>query len=74
MLTGKECKKWAYMCLMRPPMPGAIPKNGLDSVDFRDGCSLSGHHYWGHAVYTRELTKEEIDHYDLERTAFATLD
>ena len=59
-------KKWVYLCLMRPPMPGAVPREGLDSVDFREGKTPTGHHYWGQAVYARKLTAEEIMHYDLE--------
>lgn len=74
MFTGESKKVWAYLCLMRPPMPGAIPMDGLDFVDFRGGKSLSGHHYWGHAVYFRKLTDEEINHYDLEETALVVTD
>ena len=55
-----------YRCLMRPPMPGAVPREGLNAVWFDEGETPSGHHYWGTAVYIRELTEEEISHYDLE--------
>ena len=74
MLSADYKKQWAYLCLMRPPTPGAIPKEGLDFVDFREGKSLSGHHYWGHAVYNRKLSDEEIYHYDLEETALVVTD
>ena len=74
MLTADYKEQWAYMCLMRPPMPGAIPRDGLDYVDFKEGNSLSGHHYWGHAIYNRELTQEEGNHYELEKTALVVLD
>lgn len=58
--------EWAYRCLMRPPTPGAIPREGLDRCDYCDGTTLGGHYFWGTAVYTRELTEEEIRDYDLE--------
>lgn len=58
---------YMYACLMRPPMPGAIPREGLDYVDFYEGETKDTHqHYWGAAAYTRELTKDEVAHYDLK--------
>ena len=74
MFTADYQKRYAYLCLMRPPTPGAVPREGLDFVDFREGKSLSGHHYWGHAVYKRQLTPQEMDHYDLEETALVVTD
>ena len=74
MLKAETKKVWAYLCLMRPPMPGAIPMDGLDFVDWREGKSLSGHHYWGRAVYTRKLTEEEVRLYELEETALVVTD
>lgn len=74
MLTGDCKKRFAYLCLMRPPAPGAIPREGLDFVDFKEGRSLSGHHYWGRAIYNRELTEDEIKHYDLEKATLVVLD
>lgn len=74
MLTESYKQQYAYLCLMRPPAPGAIPREGLDSVDFKEGRSLSGHHYWGHAIYNRELTEDEVKHYDLEKTALVVVD
>lgn len=74
MFTGNEKEKWAYHCLMRPPTPGAIPRESLDYLDFREGTTLSGHHYWGSVVYVRKLSEEEVEHYDLEPTALVTLD
>lgn len=56
-----------YRMLMRPPTPGALPGDGLIQVDDRCGFSeKSGHHYWGTVEYIRELTKEELEHYDME--------
>lgn len=75
MLTIENSKTlYPYRCLMRPPMPGAIPKDGLDHVEFLEGHTLSGHYFWGTAVYTRKLTREEIDHYDLEQTCYVVVD
>lgn len=76
MLTCEEDmnRLWAYRCIMRPPVPGAIPKDGLSYIDDHEGYTLSGHHYWGTALYTRELTAEETDHYDLIYAPFAVLD
>lgn len=74
MMNEDYREQYAYLCLMRPPVPGAIPREGLEGVDFKEGVSLSGHHYWGHAVYSRQLTDEELNHYDLEKTAIIVLD
>lgn len=74
MLTDNYKKQYAYLCLMRPPTPGAIPREGLDGVDFKEGHSLSGHHYWGHAIYNRKLSEDEVLHYDLEETALVVMD
>lgn len=54
-----------YAMLMRPPYPGALPKDGLIEVDFNE-FKLNGWHCWGTAVYGRELTEEEMLHYDME--------
>lgn len=60
-------KLYRYYCRMRPPMPGAIPRNGLDYVDaFDTRQSVNGIEAWGFADYTRELTQKEIDDYELE--------
>lgn len=74
MLTADYKEQYGYYCLMRPPGPGAIPRDGLDWIDFKEGNTLSGHHYWGRAVYKRRLTEEEVNHYDLEETALVVLD
>jgi hypothetical protein len=74
MLKADYKEQYGYYCLMRLPGPGAIPKDGLDGVDFKEGYSLSGHHYWGHAIYNRKLTDEEVLHYDLEETALVVMD
>ena len=58
-----------YRALMRPPGPGAVPRDGLVESRCIESISPSGHHVWGWVVYNRYLTDEEINHYDLE---FAT--
>lgn len=74
MLTNDNKELHAYYCLMRPPTPGAVPRDGLDRVDYKEGRSLSGHHYWGRVIYTRPLTDEEVLHYELEKTALCVVD
>ena len=59
-------ERHCYAMLMRPPAPGALPWEGLVNVDMNEGEMVSGHHYWGIAVYDRNLTKEELEHYDME--------
>ena len=67
--------RYGYLCLMRPPMPGAVPRDGLIQCEDKEGRSMeSGHHYWGRVVYNRELTEDEVRHYELEPAALAVLD
>jgi len=56
---------YCYLMRMRPPGPGAVPKDGLRMVDY-DEVDKDGTHYWGHAYYGRELTKEEMDKYEMD--------
>ena len=63
-----------YHCMMRPPAPGAIPRDGLKRAECREGKTISGHHYWGTAIYDRKLTEEEIRDYELEETCFCVTD
>lgn len=75
MLEAQNAKQMhGYLCLMRPPYPGAVPRDGLERVDFKEGRAPSGHFYWGRAMYSRELSEEERSHYDLEETPLAVLD
>lgn len=68
MMSTEAPERYGYLCLMRPPMPGAIPRDGLVECDAEEGVSAaSGHHYWGRAIYSRRLTDEEVKHYDLEQ-------
>lgn len=57
--------EYRYMMLMRPPVPGAIPREGLVEVLDRESWR-NGRHYWGEVVYSRKLTAEEVSHYELE--------
>ena len=75
MLEQQDAKPlYGYLCLMLPPYPGAIPKDGIERVNFKEGRALSGHFYWGRVMYSRELSEEEVRHYDLEKTPLAVLD
>ena len=65
-MTSDENAVFRYALLMRPPAPGALPGNGLIHVSFMPGKTASGHHYWGIAHYDRQLTKDELEHYDME--------
>lgn len=57
---------YRYYCRFRPPMPGAIPKNGLEGVaDFDYPQSFDGVSAWGYVEYNRELTEKEISDYEL---------
>ena len=57
---------YVYGTRLRPPDIWCVPKEGLKSVDCQE-FEADGRHYWGNAVYTRELTKEELEHYDMDR-------
>ena len=57
---------YTYGTWLRPPDIGCVPRDGLKEVGFQEFES-GGRHYWGHAVYDRELTKEELEHYDMEQ-------
>lgn len=55
-----------YATLYRPPMPGAIPREGLLEVGFDEITAPSGHHAWGWAEYNHKLSETEIRLYELE--------
>ena len=48
-----------YICTMRPPDPGAVPREGLTDASFEEGFTRSGRHFWGIVEYNRHLTEEE---------------
>ena len=58
---------YRYYCRFRPPMPGAIPRNGLQNVcafDVKD-VVFDNVEAWGYADYDRPLTEKEINDYEL---------
>ena len=55
-----------YALLMRPPVPGAVPRDGLLETKEIEGTAPSGHHAWGWAEYNRFLSEREKADYDLE--------
>lgn len=65
--------RYCYWMRMRPPMPGAMPREGLIEVRGNE-IWKDGSHYWGECTYNRKLTSEECSHYDMElhRTTTAT--
>lgn len=54
-----------YGTRLRPPDIGCVPMDGLKEVGFQEFES-DGRHYWGTASYDRELTKAELEHYDMD--------
>lgn len=60
---------YCYFMTQRPPMPGAMPKEGLDKIEEYDkkkfihelGCTA-----YAKVYYNRELTKDEVKQYELE--------
>lgn len=55
-------KKFTYYCRLRPPTPGAIPKDGI--VEVVDKKVVKNNiEYWGYVIYNRELTKKELYQY-----------
>jgi hypothetical protein len=53
-----------YLCRMRPPAPGSIPKRNLHSV-IGGQIDTSHGRIWGMADYIEPLTDEEIEEYEL---------
>lgn len=57
---------YRYGCLMRPPGPGAVPRDGFVKCGFEHDVDPDiGHHYWGWCDYERRLTDEEVSSYEL---------
>ena len=55
---------WRYYLPNRPPVPGAVPKDGL--VNVHDGNIMWGtFDFYGYVEYNRKLTKQEVDDYEL---------
>jgi hypothetical protein len=58
-------KLYVYILRLRPPGPGCQPMDGLVKVS-TEQVPFHGRHSWGTALYNRQLTKEEEEHYDME--------
>lgn len=58
---------YKYYSYLRPIMPGAVPRDGLQEVhNFDDKILVKGQRgVWGYAVYNRELTETEKCEYEL---------
>ena len=56
---------YRYACRLRPPGPGAVPKDGLIYCNCNE---IEGyeHHYWGYCEYDHQLSDEDMKHYDLD--------
>lgn len=60
--------KYRYYSTQRPLMPGSCPRAGVQEVvnyDEKKFCEEIGMDAWGFVEYTRELTKQEADDYEL---------
>lgn len=68
-------KVYRYYCQYRPPMPGAIPSDGLVNIaSFDYKQSYNGVGCWGWAEYNRPLTEKEIGDYELAASPNNPLD
>lgn len=59
---------YRYYSTQRPLMPGSCPRAGVQEVvnyDEKKFCEEIGMDAWGFVEYTRELTKQEVDDYEL---------
>ena len=65
-MESKETGRHRYALLMRPPGPGALPGRGMVKAKGEHFTAPSGHFAWGWAEYSRELTDEEREDYELE--------
>lgn len=59
---------YRYWFVLRPPMPGAVPKRNLENVTSfgkRTYRYEVNREVWGYADYSEPLTDKEVDEYDL---------
>ena len=59
---------YRYYSTQRPLTPGSCPRAGVQEVvnyDEKKFCEEIGMDAWGFVEYTRELTKQEADDYEL---------
>lgn len=57
---------YRYATLLRPPEPGAVPRDGLLQCGYSENLTPSGRRSWGWAEYDHQLSTEDVAHYDLE--------
>lgn len=57
-------KTYTYYCRLRPPAPGAIPKDTI-KINY-DNITINNREYWGSVTYNRPLTENEMYNYDLD--------
>lgn len=62
---SRAVEEYTYLCRMRPPAPGAVPRNGLKAV-FPEEYEWNDRRYWGRVVYDRKLTEKELAEYELD--------
>ena len=60
-------KEYKYYCIMRPPMPGGIPKGAMEIRTFRERRYVPeiDRMAWGYVIYTNPLCMAEISEYEL---------
>ena len=64
--------QYEYLCYERPPMPGAVPADGLTKTVFPpdgiDSITIKGVTYncWGYVFYSRPLSSTELYDYELK--------
>ena len=67
---------FTYLCLRRPPGPGAIPMMNLTGtcdfgrkmrVECTDGKEIWA---WGTVIYSKPLTKKQIEDFELSERVF----
>lgn len=58
---------YKYYCIMRPPAPGTIPRGAIEIRMYNERRYIPEieRMAWGYAVYTRELTYDEIYEHEL---------
>lgn len=57
-----------YYSIQRPLVPGGCPRAGVQDVynyDEKKFCEEIGRKAWGYVDYNRELTKDEMEDYEL---------
>ena len=64
-------KRYIYAMLMRPPEPGALPKENLVEVNFERRV-VGGRQTWGTAIYSKPITQKDELHYDMKLIGFSS--